>query len=132
MSAMNDINEIGGAVTAADDGRGGQTASETTADAGNLDPRRTGTASSGTRAQVKWAREGKVRLHPIPIGCPQELADYVAMCVRGAIKDGLNKHAGYLTNAQRGILIGSIGKRAVNSLCSADGLARIRDILVKP
>lgn len=122
-------DDIGGALNAADDGRGSKDALSAVADAGARKPERTGNVSGGTQAHARWARAGKVRLHPIPEGCPQELADYLAMCIRGAVRDALNKHGQNLTRTQHGTLVGSIGKRAVNALACAEGLKRLKEIL---
>jgi len=115
------MKEIGGAASPVNEGQRSQAAPIPLADAGTRNPGRPGNVSSGKRARPKWARVGKVRIHPIPDDCPQELADYIATVVRGAVADGLNKHATDLSPSKRGSLVGSIGKRAVNQLCCAEG-----------
>ena len=124
-------NEIGGDIRnhAADDGEGLHAMLKTLADAGSYQPEHPGSAGNGTCAGPSDARAGKVRIHPIPRECPPELAVYVAMCVRGAVTDALNKHGQRLSKSERGMLIGSIGKRAVNQLCCDEGRAKLYEML---
>lgn len=71
-------------------------------------------------------RLGKVRLHPLPEGASLPLASIIGAAVAGAIRNCLNAHPLSLTNAQKGLIIGSSRKRAVNQLVCAEGEARLR------
>ena len=101
------------------------------ADVGSLLPERPGTAGDGTRASADrdLARAGKVRIHPIPDECPPDLASFIASCVRGAVRSALESHVKNLTKNQRGMLVGSIGKRAVNQLCCKEGRRILRELI---
>ena len=75
------------------------------------------------------ARPGKVRLHPLPEGAPPPLAALIGAAVAGGIRDCLHAHPLPLSKAQRGNLIGSSRKRAVNQLVCAEGRSRLREAL---
>lgn len=74
---------------------------------------------------------GKVRLHPLPEGVTQPLASVIGAAVAGAIKATLTAHPIPMTNGQRGTLIGSARKRAVNQILCAENLARLRQELAE-
>lgn len=75
-------------------------------------------------------RERVVRIHPLPDPqCSEELARYVAKAVRGAVRSFIAAHGEHLDKRTRGMMTGSIGKRAVNQLCCAEGRAALVKLL---
>lgn len=55
---------------------------------------------------------------------------FVAQHIRGGIRDCLHHHLGHkLTPGERGTIIGSASKRALNSLLCDQGRARLKQLL---
>lgn len=69
----------------------------------------------------------KVRLHPLPEGAPAPLVDFIGAAVAGAVRSGFDAHAESIPNRERGSLVGSIRKRAVNQILCAEGLEKLKD-----
>lgn len=70
-----------------------------------------------------------VLIHPIPANAPRALAAVIAVAVRGAVRSFIDAHAASLSASDRGMMAGSIAKRAVNQLVCAEGVAAIRAAL---
>ena len=69
------------------------------------------------------------RIHPLPVGTNRALVDVFGSAVAGAVRSALDAHAPEMSNHQKGMLVGSIRKRAINQLLSDEGERRIRDAL---
>lgn len=72
-----------------------------------------------------------VRLHPLPENSNIELADLLGKMIAGAARSALHAHAGHFSRHLRGMLVGSIRKRAVNQLVCPEGETMLRDALGK-
>ena len=81
------------------------------------------------RGTCQPVQSGKVRLHPLPEGASASLASVIGAAVAGAVRDCTNQHFARMSRADRGLLIGSVRKRAVNQLVCDEGEARLREAL---
>lgn len=75
------------------------------------------------------ASRGVVRLHPLPDEANFDLANVLGKIVAGATRSALDAHAKRFPRDLRGMLVGSIRKRAVNQLVCAEGEAMLRQAL---
>ena len=67
-----------------------------------------------------------VRLHPLPDNSNIELADVLGKVIAGATRSALQAHALRFSRQLRGMLVGSIRKRAVNQLVCLEGETMLR------
>lgn len=70
-----------------------------------------------------------VRLHPLPKNSIIGLADVLGKVIAGAARSALHAHAKQFPRDLRGMLVGSIRKRAVNQLVCVEGEAMLRAAL---
>ena len=70
-----------------------------------------------------------VRLHPLPENSNAEIADVLGKVIAGAVRSALHAHAMHFPRHLRGMLVGSIRKRAVNQLVCAEGESMLRAAL---
>ncbi len=70
-----------------------------------------------------------VRLHPLPENSNIELADVLGKIIAGATRAALHAHAIHFSRHLRGMLVGSIRKRAVNQLVCSEGETMLRAAL---
>ena len=83
---------------------------------------------AGTHCQHAASRR-VVRLHPLPENSSIELADLLGKVIAGAVRSALHAHARQFPRHLRGMLVGSIRKRAVNQLVCLEGETMLRAAL---
>lgn len=71
----------------------------------------------------------KVKLHPLPQGAPAPLAEFIGNAVAGAVKSALGAHCKSMSRNTKGMLVGSIRKRAVNQIVCAAGLDSLKQLV---
>ncbi len=70
-----------------------------------------------------------VRLHPLPENSNIDLADVLGKVIAGATRAALHAHAIHFSRQLRGMLVGSIRKRAVNQPVCQEGETMLRAAL---
>ena len=83
------------------------------------------------RANSHAASRRVVRLHPLPENSNLDLADVLGKVIAGAVRSALQAHGLHLARHLRGMLVGSIRKRAVNQLVCSEGETMLRAALGK-
>ena len=67
----------------------------------------------------------KRRFHPLPEHASEAVAQVIGTAVGGAVKCAMDAHGAHLPARWRGMMLGSIRKRAINSLCSERGMTSL-------
>lgn len=108
---------------------------------GGAEPPKTGGRGAGPQPAAvgdrrasasKASLKGKVRLRfPSLKDAPPELVEFIALAVRGAVRSAFDAHGNSQPRHWRGMMIGSITKRALNQICCAEGVKILREA-VKP